>query len=149
VETTAPTEGPAWSAAAAGWVEYWAGFAAPAGEAVALAAGIEAAVSLLDVGGSGEFCELAAGRGARLSGSDAAAGLIEFARHRLPEADLRVGAIEDLPWPDTSFDVVTGINAFQFAPDFVAALAEARRVTRSGGRVRSATGAGWRTARCM
>jgi hypothetical protein len=32
-------------------------------------------------------------------------------------------------------DVVTGFNAFQFAPDMVAALAEAARVTRAGGQV--------------
>ena len=45
------------SAAAAGWVEHWAGLAAPAREAVSLAAGIAEGVSVLDVGcGSGEFC---------------------------------------------------------------------------------------------
>jgi hypothetical protein len=32
--TTAPVEDPAWDAAAEGWVEHWAGFAAPAREAV-------------------------------------------------------------------------------------------------------------------
>jgi SAM-dependent methyltransferase len=61
--------------------------------------------------------------------------LIEFARRPVSAADLRVGPIEQLPWPDDSFDLVTGFNAFQFAADSVAALAEARRVTRSGGRV--------------
>jgi 2-polyprenyl-3-methyl-5-hydroxy-6-metoxy-1,4-benzoquinol methylase len=62
------------------------------------AGGIEAGASVLDVGcGSGEFCELASARGARVSGSDAAEGLVEIARCRLPEADLRVGPIERLP----------------------------------------------------
>jgi SAM-dependent methyltransferase len=70
--TTATTEGPAWSAGASGWIEHWARFAAPAREAVARAAGIEAGASVLDVGcGSGEFCELAAARGAHVSGIDA------------------------------------------------------------------------------
>jgi SAM-dependent methyltransferase len=123
--TAASTEGAAWSAGAAGWVEYWAAFAAPAREAVARAAGIEAGASVLDVGcGSGEFCE----RGAGVNGIDAAEGLVEFARRRLPEADLRVGPIEQLPWPDDSFDLVAGFNAFQFASGFVTALAEAGRV---------------------
>jgi SAM-dependent methyltransferase len=135
-ETTAPAEGAAWTAAASGWVEHWAGFAAPAREAVARAAGIEAGATVLDVGcGSGEFCELAVARGARVSGIDAAAGMVELARRRLPDADLRVGPIEQLPWPDRSFDLVTAFNAFQFTADIGAALAEARRVTRSGGRV--------------
>jgi len=84
VGSSAEAEGPVWSAAASGRVTYWARFAAPAREAVAQAAGIEAGISVLDVGcGSGEFCELAAARGAGVSGIDAA-GLIEFARRRLP-----------------------------------------------------------------
>ena len=53
----------------------------------------------------------------------------------MPGADLRVGAVERLPWPDDSFDVVTAFNVLQFAADFLAALTEARRVTRPGGRV--------------
>jgi SAM-dependent methyltransferase len=135
-QTTAAVEGPAWSAAAAGWFAYWAGFAAPARTAVAHIAGVGGGVSVLDVGcGSGEFCALAAGLGAKVSGIDAAPGLIGFARRSAPGADLRVGAMEQLPWPDETFDLVTGFNAFQFAADFVAALAEARRVTRRGGRV--------------
>ena len=61
--------------------------------------------------------------------------MIEIARGRLPGADLRVGAMERLPWADDGFDLVTGFNAFQFAADFGSALAEARRVTRPGGQV--------------
>ena len=49
--------------------------------------------------------------------------------------DFRVGEIEDLPYPDGSFDVVTGFNCFQFAADPVKALREAKRVARPGGRV--------------
>jgi SAM-dependent methyltransferase len=131
--TTAAAEGAAWGAAAAGWVEYWAGFAAPAREAVARAVEIAAGDSVLDIGcGSGEFCTLAAARGARVSGIDAAADMIETARRRLPEADLRVGPIERLPWPDGSFDLVVAFKALQFVADFVAALDEAARVTRRG-----------------
>jgi SAM-dependent methyltransferase len=61
--------------------------------------------------------------------------LTRSSRHRLPHGDFRIGPTEHLAWPDDSFDLVTGFNAFQFAADFVAALAEAGRVTRSGGRV--------------
>ena len=135
-ETTASVEGPAWSAAAGGWFAYWANFATPAREAVAREAGIGTGTSVLDVAcGSGEFCSLAARLGARVSGIDAAAGLIAFARRATPGADLRVGAMEHLPWPEATFDMVTGFNAFQFAADYVAALGEARRVTKPGGRV--------------
>lgn len=134
--TTATVEGPAWSAAASGWFAYWADFATPAREAVARAAGVGKHTSVLDVAcGSGEFCALAERLGGRVSGIDAASGLIAFARRRAAAADLRVGPMEQLPWPDATFDMVTGFNAFQFAADYVSALVEARRVTKPGGRV--------------
>jgi SAM-dependent methyltransferase len=135
-ESTAAVEGPEWSARADAWVELWAGLAAPAREAVATAAAIGPGARVLDVAcGSGEFCALAAGRGAEVSGIDAAEGMIAIARRRLPGADLRVGPMESLPWADGTFDAVTAFNALQFAADFVTALREAARVARPGGRV--------------
>jgi SAM-dependent methyltransferase len=108
----------------------------PAWEAVAEATAIGDGTRVLDVGcGSGEFCRLAADRGAIVSGIDAAEGMIDVARRTIPGADLRVGPMELLPWGDGSFDVVTGFNAFQFAADTVVALSEARRVARPGGLV--------------
>jgi SAM-dependent methyltransferase len=68
-------------------------------------------------------------------GIDAAEAMIELAAAAVPGADLRVGTLEQLPWSEATFDVVTGFNAFQFAPDIVAALREAARVIRPGGRV--------------
>jgi SAM-dependent methyltransferase len=41
--------------------------------------------------------------------------------------------MEALPFADQAFDVVTGINSFQFAGDLVQALREARRVCRPQG----------------
>ena len=41
----------------------------------------------------------------------ACAPLIALARTRLPNAELRVGEMEDLPWEDHSFDLVTGFNS--------------------------------------
>lgn len=91
---------------------------------------------LLDVGcGAGMAMQLAADLGAEVAGIDASAGLLEVARDRLPGARLERGDLEILPFDDDSFDVVTGFNAFQFAADPVAALREARRVTKPGGKV--------------
>ncbi len=73
---------------------------------------------------------MAADQGARVAGVDAAERLIAIARERTPGADFRVADLEELPWPDATFDVVTGFSAFQFADDKVGALAEARRVSR-------------------
>jgi SAM-dependent methyltransferase len=89
-----------------------------------------------DVGcGAGRFSRIAADRGAMISGLDATASFVEIARERVPEGDFRVGEMEDLPWADNSFDVVTGFNSFFIAADMVNALREARRVMRPGASV--------------
>jgi SAM-dependent methyltransferase len=88
---------------------------------------------VLDIGcGAGAFLRLVAGRGAQPFGLDASANLLELARSRVPDADLRLGEMEALPYPDDSFDLVTGFNLFFFAGDMVAALREAGRVARPG-----------------
>jgi SAM-dependent methyltransferase len=136
VASTAGTEGPEWSARAEGWAEVWADMAAPAHEAILEATRVGPGTRLLDVGcGSGELCALAAERGAEVAGIDAAEGMIAIARRRLPDADLRVGPMEELPWADDTFDVATAVNALQFAADFLGALAEMARVVRPGGLV--------------
>ncbi len=43
--------------------------------------------------------------------------------------------MEDLPWDDDSFDVVTGFNSFFIAADMVNALRETQRVARPGASV--------------
>ena len=88
---------------------------------------------VLDIGcGVGAFLRLVADRGARAFGLDASEALLEVARTRLPDADLRLGDMEALPYEDGSFDLVTGFNSFFFAVDFVAALREAGRVAKPG-----------------
>ena len=61
--------------------------------------------------------------------------MIEQALARVPEADLRVGDLQFLPYEDGAFDVVTAFNSFWFAADPIAALREFRRVTLPGGKV--------------
>jgi len=91
---------------------------------------------LLDVGcGPGGAALLAAGRGAHVAGLDVSTPAVDVARERVPEGDFRVGDMANLPWSNNSFDVVTGFNSFQFAANRVAALAEARRVLATGGKL--------------
>jgi SAM-dependent methyltransferase len=95
--------------------------------------GIKSGQRVLDLGcGSGVFLRLAADRGAEVFGLDASEALIRLARARVPEAELRVGDIQFLPYDDDSFDLVTGFNSFFFAADMVAALREAGRVAKPG-----------------
>jgi SAM-dependent methyltransferase len=93
--------------------------------------GVEPGQRVLDVGcGAGAFLRLVAERGGEPFGIDASEALIEFARKRLPDADLRVGEMQDLPYHDDAFDLVAGFNSFFFANDMVAALNEAGRVAK-------------------
>ena len=123
-----------WSARAEAWATHWARLADPARVALLDAADVGPGTRLLDIGcGSGELCAAAAERGAVVAGIDAAEGMIAIARRRVPDGDLRVGAIDTLPWADATFDLVTAVNALQFADDFMDALREAARVARPGG----------------
>ncbi len=122
--------GPLWGARPADWA-LSEDRQLPTYEAALEQTGLEPGWRVLDVGcGAGAFLRLAAGRGALPHGLDASEALIAFARTRLPEADLRVGDMEALPWEDGTFDLVTGFNSFFFATDMVAALREAGRVAK-------------------
>lgn len=91
---------------------------------------------LLDVGcGAGMAAQIAAERGAQVSGLDASENLLAIARERVPTGDFSIGELERLPYPDCSFDLVTGFNSFQYAGSPSSALMEAKRVTRPGGSV--------------
>ena len=103
----------------------------PTYEAALARTGLERGWRVLDVGcGVGAFLKLVADRSGRPHGIDASEALVAFARRRLPHADLRVGEMEDLPWDDDTFDLVTGFNSFFFANDMIAALREAGRVAK-------------------
>ena len=89
---------------------------------------------VLDAGcGTGGAAVLARERGAVISGCDASAEMLEIARGRLPDADLRVAELENLPFADGSFDAVLAINSLQFAPDPAKGAKELERVTAAGG----------------
>ena len=125
-----------WGLRAADWSAIQEPQCAPAYHAVFDKAVVGSATRVLDAGcGAGMALRLAADLGAEVSGIDASVALLNVARDRLPGAKLEHGDLEKLPFQDNSFDIVTGFNSFQFATNPVAALQEARRVTRPGGRV--------------
>jgi SAM-dependent methyltransferase len=102
----------------------------PAWLAIAESTAIGPGTPVLDVGcGTGGFCAFAASRGALVAGADADADRIETARARVPTGDFVIALMEQLPWTDGAFDVVTGFNSFQYAVDVPAAIAEAARVS--------------------
>jgi ubiquinone/menaquinone biosynthesis C-methylase UbiE len=97
--------------------------------------GISPGTRLLDVAtGPGFVAGAAAARGATVVGLDFSPAMIAEARRRLPALSFREGDAEALPFDSGSFDaVVMNFGLLHLArPD--AALAEAHRVLRTGGR---------------
>jgi SAM-dependent methyltransferase len=124
--------GPLWGARPAGWA-LSEDRQLPTYEAALERTGLKPGWRVLDIGcGAGAFLRLVGERGGEPHGIDASDALIEFARGRLPDADLRVGEMEALPWDNDTFDLVTGFNSFFFGNDMVAALREAGRVAKPG-----------------
>ena len=108
--------------------------------------------SLLDAGcGAGGFLAWAHGLGAfdRLSGIDASAEAIAIARDALPEADLRVGSLRELPYESGSFDLVVLNDVLQHLheDELEADLRELRRVVRADGALLVRTNGGLRASR--
>jgi SAM-dependent methyltransferase len=56
----------------------------------------------------------------------------ELARGRAL-GDVQVGRLEELPWEDQTFDLITCLDVIEHVPDDTVALAELRRVCRPGG----------------
>jgi SAM-dependent methyltransferase len=124
--------GPLWGARAADWA-LSEDQQVPTYEAALARVHVRPGDLVLDVGcGVGAFLRLVNDRGARPFGLDASEALIEFARDRLPNADLRVGDMEALPYESGTFDLVTGFNSFFFADDIETAVREAGRVAKPG-----------------
>jgi SAM-dependent methyltransferase len=133
---TAQVQGELWSAQARNWANLLERFHTPLYKSVLDRVGISHSTCLLDVGcGAGLAAKLAAQLGAQVTGIDAAAAFIEIARERVPAGDFCVGEMEELPYADASFDVVTSFNSIQHAANPVTALSEAKRVAKEGGRI--------------
>jgi SAM-dependent methyltransferase len=130
--TSAEHNGHAWGLRARDWSETESQMR-PSYELAVKRAGLRPGQTVLDAGcGSGAFLRVAADHGAVVSGIDASEALLAIARERVPDADLSLGDLQRLPYPDDTFDAVTGFCSFFFADDMVEALREAGRVAKPG-----------------
>jgi SAM-dependent methyltransferase len=101
---------------------------------------ITPAMQVLDVAcGTGNLAIPAARKGAQVTGVDIATNLLDQARARASAEGLQItfkeGDAEQLPFPDTQFDLVMTMFGAMFAPDPEKVASEVARVCRHGGRI--------------
>ena len=102
--------------------------------------GARPGLRILDAGcGRGETVLACAKAGAEVAGIDYSEAAVALTKEMLaeiqPDADIRVGSVTELPWPDDSFDRVQFSDVIEHLdpPQTVPALREFRRVLKPGG----------------
>jgi ubiquinone/menaquinone biosynthesis C-methylase UbiE len=106
-------------------------------EGVDKALKLEPTESLLDIGtGPGNFPTRLRTQGhlGRLVGMDFSSGMLEVASAKTSAVEWIQGNAMELPFPDSSFDVVTARHMLYHVPDMNKAILEAKRVLKPGGR---------------
>jgi arsenite methyltransferase len=95
--------------------------------------------TVLDIGSGPGFMadEMAAevGPDGAVHGVDPSEAMLAIARRRETRVDYAIGDAVSLPYADETFDAAIATQVYEYVPDMPAALAEARRVLRPGGRL--------------
>jgi arsenite methyltransferase len=94
---------------------------------------------VLDIGSGPGFLaeEMAAevGPEGAVHGVDPSESMLAIARRRETAVQYALGDAVSLPFEDQTFDAAIATQVYEYVPDMPAALAEARRVLKSGGRL--------------
>ena len=105
---------------------------------------LERHFTMLDVGcgGGKTISKLAAAANAgKVYGIDYSAASVAVARHtnrqriQTGQVDIRLGSVSQLPFPDSTFEIVTAVETHYYWPNPVEDLREILRVLKPGGRL--------------
>jgi ubiquinone/menaquinone biosynthesis C-methylase UbiE len=101
----------------------------------AVEAGLPYGSKILDAGcGPGEMAAMLMQRGYEVWGIDIAEPMIQHARERCRANRFRVGDIERIPFPDSTFDGVVCLGVLEYLDADAKALREIGRVLKPGGK---------------
>ncbi len=124
--------GKSWGARAWDWAMYQESVGSNAISLVLSRTSVGPGTTMLDIAcGSGLAVAQAAAMGAKAIGLDASEELLSVARERTTQGFFVRSPMEELPFEDETFDVVTSFNGLQFGGE--GAFPEAIRVLRPGG----------------
>ena len=98
--------------------------------------GLDPEDRFLDLGcGLGAALEHAAATGAKTTGIDPSPSMVERAAERVPQAEVRLGSAESIPFEDDAFTAAISVSTYHHWADAEAGLKEVRRVLARGGRL--------------
>jgi ubiquinone/menaquinone biosynthesis C-methylase UbiE len=88
--------------------------------------------NVLDVGtGSGIFAEAFANKGLHVTGIDPNPDMLKTAHEFVPHGTFQHGTIEDVPFPDKTFDLVFLGHVLHESDDLIKALTESKRCAKN------------------
>jgi SAM-dependent methyltransferase len=129
-------EAAGWEKQAAGYEDFFGRITTRVVEPLLDAAEIGPRERVLDVAtGPGYVAGQAAARGAATIGLDNAEAMLSIARRRHSQIEFRRGTVEELPFPDRSFDAVVGNFILLHVGRPKQAVAEFVRILAPGGRI--------------
>jgi len=89
---------------------------------------------VLDVGSStGVITDALRRRGLHPSGIDVVPEFVAYAQEHFPECEFQVGAAEDIPYPDETFDFISLSSVLEHVEDWRRTLRECARVLKTDG----------------
>jgi ubiquinone/menaquinone biosynthesis C-methylase UbiE len=98
--------------------------------------GVNSQTKVLDVAcGTGEWLLACRQQGAEVAGVDLSEKAISICKNEIPEGHFYAQAAEILPFPDSSFDIVTCLGALEHFIKPLQALQEMRRVANKNARI--------------
>ncbi|MEP7237792.1 MAG: class I SAM-dependent methyltransferase [Ferruginibacter sp.] len=129
-------QGELWGTAPEDWALHLEITFIPVYKKVINKAGLAANDDVLDIGcGSGLFIKMLDVTNSSVTGIDVSEELLNVARQRNPGATLVNQDMNELPFADNSFNLVTGFNSIQYAEDLPKTLSEIKRVLKDDGKL--------------